>query len=331
MARSATAATAAAKATEAAEALTAWLQAQPRTAAPATKVDAAADSASPDALPPDAGPDGESGGTGGPTGTASPEADPCQGAVSAAGGNLGEAAACAARPTSHGDATTAAVALPQPDWLHHRLAITGPADRIGAFRVAAAGAGIVPWHLYLDRMEEDCFLLLAAPASPRGAPARPGALPGWRTLRGSPTPPGWPSLPEAPPLSVAGARVLAGQLREAVARRHEIAVARVGRSQACPFDLNALLPVPAAILRLGPDDPAALTWLWTHWGTTQALRQVALDHGAAEDPRRRPPPGEAALHLTFWSADWTPWRALARLAEIWPSLRFAVRPTYDPA
>ena len=33
--------------------------------------------------------------------------------------------------------------------------------------------------------------------------------------------------------------------------------------------------------------------------------------------------------MTFWSADWTPWRALARLAEQWPSLRFTVQPHYD--
>jgi hypothetical protein len=37
--------------------------------------------------------------------------------------------------------------------------------------------------------------------------------------------------------------------------------------------------VSEAVLRLGPDDPASLDWLWTHWGTstTQALRHVAAD------------------------------------------------------
>jgi len=299
VARSVPAATAAAKATQAAEALTAWLQAQPRTAETSGAPETATRAATQVATVVDA--------------AASPEAG--RGDVPATGDNPGETVAHAARPASH--AAASAVALPQPDWLHHRLAISGPADRIAAFRAAAAGAGIVPWHLDLDHMEEDCFLLLASPTSLRGSPTPPEALPGWPSLRGSPT------------LRVAGARVLAGQLREAVARRHGIAVARVGRSEACPFDLHALLPVPEAILRLGPDDPAALAWLWAHWGTTQALRRVALDHGAAEDPRRRPPPGEAAWHLTFWSADWTPWHALARLAEIWPSLRFAVHPIYE--
>ncbi len=308
MARPATAAAAAAaaaKATQAAEALTAWLQAQPRTADPAANSGPYVGPSAAGLLetgPPAAGQaDGESGETCAPIAVTSPEAG--RGDVPVTGDKLGETAARAARPVSH--AAAPAVALPQPDWLHHRLAITGPTDRITAFRSAAAGAGIVPWHLDLNRIEEDCFLLLASPTSLRGAPPPPEAL------------------------SVAGARVLAGQLREAVARRHEIAVARVGRSEACPFDLHALLPVPAEVLRLGPDHPAALGWLWTHWGTTQALRRVALDHAAAEDPRRRPPPGEAALQLTFWSADWTPWRALARLAESWPSLRFAVRPTYE--
>ena len=37
----------------------------------------------------------------------------------------------------------------------------------------------------------------------------------------------------------------------------------------------------------------------------------------------------AELRLGFWSADWTPWRAIAALIDRWPSLRFAVNPTYD--
>jgi hypothetical protein len=67
--------------------------------------------------------------------------------------------------------------------------------------------------------------------------------------------------------------------------------------------------VPASVLRLGPDDPAALAWLRHHWGTTQTLRQVAEDIGAAA--RGRPVPSEVVFAITFWSADWRPWRALA--------------------
>ena len=208
------------------------------------------------------------------------------------------------RPAKRAEAgrQAAPLRLAHTDWLHHRLAIIGMADQIVAFRRAAAGAGIVPWQLDLDRLEEDVFHLLAAPP---------------------------PSHPRT--LSVAGARVLAGQLREAVGRRRERALARVGASQACPFDLHALIPVPDEMLRLGPDDPAALAWLWEHWGTTEPLRQVAEDVVASQEARRRSVPAaeQDAIHVTFWSADWTPWRALEAVVKRWPGLRFDVRPTYS--
>ena len=116
-----------------------------------------------------------------------------------------------------------AVAPAHTDWLYHGLQIGGPAAQVSTFRKAAAAAGVIPWRLDLDRMEEDFFLRLAAP------------------------PPG-----HARTLSMDGARLLAAEVRDAVARRHALAVARVGQSSACPFDLHALLPVPAAILRLAP-------------------------------------------------------------------------------
>jgi hypothetical protein len=182
------------------------------------------------------------------------------------------------------------LALPNTDWLYHRLSLTGPDETISAFRLAAAGSGTIPWHLDLDRLQEDWFHWLIQ--------RRDAAAPG---------------------LSAAGAHVLSAQLRDAVGRRHELAVARVGRSFACAFDLHALLPVPDTVLRLGPDDPRSLAWLWQHWGTTQALRHV-------QDVSR--PRGQRA-DFTFWSADWTPWRALSALAGAWPALRFEARPSYD--
>jgi hypothetical protein len=186
--------------------------------------------------------------------------------------------------------------LTHTDWLHHRLLVTGPTADVSALQTAAAGAGTVPWQIDHDRLEEDLFHLLVAPTRS---------------------------------LSMTGARILAGQLRAAAAHRHALAMARVGHSRACPFDLHALVPVPDAILQHGPDNPEALAWLWANWGTTQTLRHVVEDETAAATLQGRPAPGAGVWVVTFWSADWTPWRALAQIAARWPSLRVDTRPTYD--
>jgi len=196
--------------------------------------------------------------------------------------------------------------LPNPDWLHHRLTISGPPDAVAAFKRAAAGAGIIPWQYDLERMEEDFFHLLvaAAAAGSVGQPRRQ--------------------------LSIAGARMFARQLREAVGHRHDVAVRAVGASSTCPFDLHALVPVPAPVLAVGPDEPQSLAWLWEHWGTTEALRRVTDQSGdpaAGKAEPRSPEPDR--WQLSFWSADWSPWRALRHLGLQWPALRFACRPTYD--
>jgi hypothetical protein len=60
------------------------------------------------------------------------------------------------------------------------------------------------------------------------------------------------------------------------------------------------------------------------------LRHVAEDPDAARDPRHAAV-GEAIFRLSFWSADWTPWRALLSLREAWPALRFDLCPSYDAA
>jgi hypothetical protein len=312
----AVAARAAARATETADTLTAWLRTQqPRvgvwptaTSADAAKpaaVDVEADVASHEPAPGTPGP--ALPGPAGPLGVATPAPAPTfdRGQSKQRGPSRLPSLACS---------------LPHTDWLHHRLLVTGPAADLAAFRQAAAGAGTIPWQLDLDRVEEDLFHLLVAP------PAVAGAL-----------------TPPARSLSLDGARILAGQLRAASARRHALAIARVGHSRACPFDLHALVPVPDAILRCGPDDPDALAWLWAHWGTTQMLRHVAEDEaaGAARGGRasehardgaehaREGAAGEGVWVLTFWSADWTPWRALAEISAGWPTLRFDTRPTYD--
>ena len=182
------------------------------------------------------------------------------------------------------------------DWLHHHLLVAGPAGKLADFQAAARGSGIISWQLDWDRMEEDLFLMLMAP------------------------PP-----PQRRRLSLAAARALAGQLRDSAEQRHAAAIARVGGSRACALDLHALVPVPPDVLGLGPDHPEALAWLWTHWGTTAALRHVAAGPVL---PRRAAPDDPVTLHLTFWSADWMPWQALATVRARWPALRFDIRPTY---
>ncbi|CAH2605894.1 conserved protein of unknown function (plasmid) [Rhodovastum atsumiense] len=200
----------------------------------------------------------------------------------------------APRATPPLPAAAGPLALPQPDWVQTTLSVTGPADLVAAFRAAAAGAGVIPWVHDYDRMEEDWFhLFLTAPAEER-------------------------------PISLAGARILARQLREAVWAQHEDAVSMVGVSRACPFDLHSLVPVPFEILRLGDDDPDAIAWLWENWGTTWPLRRVEELPPAAPSPA--PDADRHGFRVRFWSADWTPWQALARVQAEWPALRFTVCP-----
>lgn len=190
-----------------------------------------------------------------------------------------------------------ALCLPDTDWLQHRLTISGPAGELERFRRAAAGAGVIPWQLDFEQLQEDWFhRLMGAPSCSLSAP---------------------------------GARILAQQMRDASERRHALAVAQVGRSRACPFDLHALQPVPVSVLALGPDHPQALAWLWQHWGTIQALRHVAV----LDVPQEREAigAGQAVLRVGFWAADWTPWRALMATARDWPELRFETQPLYDQA
>ncbi len=151
----------------------------------------------------------------------------------------------------------------------------------------------MPWVIDFDLLQEDWFHRLMAPAD--------------RSL------------------SLTGARMLAGQLRQAAEHRHALAVARVGRSRACPFDLHALVPVPSDIRARGPDHPDSLAWLWENWGTTEPLRHVAINEGAGH---RSTAPSK---RIRFWSADWSPWRAIERLRLDWPALRFDLQPRYDNA
>src|SRR5947209_2242126 len=101
-----------------------------------------------------------------------------------------------------------------------------------------------------------------------------------------------PPLGHARTLSIDGARLLAAELRDAVARRHALAIARVGQSLACPFDLHALLPPPATNLQLGPDHPEPLAWLWTHWGACAFFACQGHRRGLAPAGHDGPSPGQ---------------------------------------
>lgn len=181
-----------------------------------------------------------------------------------------------------------------PEWLYHHLTITGPAGDLAAFAAKARGAGVIPWQLDLARIEEDVFTLaVAQPATQRR-------------------------------LSVAGCRILARQFRQRVEAHHAKAVGLIGSSRACPLDLHTLLPIPAAILALGPTDPAALAWLDEHWGTTDRLRQV--HQRAKPRPGRRLPAGHTVVGYGFFTHGGAPEAAMARLAACWPALRFRLLP-----
>jgi hypothetical protein len=139
-------------------------------------------------------------------------------------------------------------------------------------------------------------------------------------------------------LTIAGCRILARQFRDRVERRQGMAAALVGQGNGCPFDLHALLPVPDAILDLGPAHQDALAWLAAHWGVTDRLRQVTLlKH---PKPGRRLPKNFLVIGYGFFAggnsggggspggagnSGETPAVAVATLAARWPALRFRLQ------
>ena len=177
-----------------------------------------------------------------------------------------------------------------PDWLYHHLTISGPAEPVEKFAAAARGAGITPWRLEGSDIEDTVFnLAVSQPARDRN-------------------------------LTVEGCRILARQFRDRVEAHQARAAARVGSSLACPFDLHTLLPVPEAILQLGPDHPQALAWLAAHWGVTDRLRQVTIRSKVSTG--RRLPTGHTVMGYGFFTSGETPHVAITRLGADWPGLRF---------
>ena len=180
------------------------------------------------------------------------------------------------------------------DWLWNTLEVGGPAERVEAFRLAAAGSGVVPWVLDLAALEEEFLLPMAGPQN------------GVRAI------------------SLSGAKVLARRLRDAAAANHQAALARMGTDRSCSFDLHRLLPVPPGILVLGPEEGESKRWLRTHWGVTRPLRHVQVLPSTLDGRKRK----MGQLRVGFWSADWSPWAAIARLRRAWPELSLELRPHY---
>jgi hypothetical protein len=189
-----------------------------------------------------------------------------------------------------------ALALPHTDWLRHELLVVGPAIEVAEFAAAAAGPGGIPWaYPDLDYAEDDRFLALVNP--PDGSQG----------------------------LRPAAARALARELREAEFQHQSKVRVRAGTSQICPFDLQALVPIPAEILDLGPDDKNVRAWLRAHWGVLRALRNVRLVPSGCGKMRGK----RARMTVEFWSADWTPWPAIAAIRGRFPGLSFSVTPDYE--
>jgi hypothetical protein len=190
--------------------------------------------------------------------------------------------------------TRAAVTRNATNWLYHHLTISGPAEPVQKFAAAARGSGVVPWRLEGAEIEDTVFnLAVSQPVRDRK-------------------------------LTVEGCRILARQFRDRVEARQARAAALVGRSRACPFDLQTLLPVPDAILQLGPTHPQALAWLASHWGVTDRLRQVAVREKATTS--RRLPAVHAVIGYGFFAHRETPHAAITALAARWPALRFRLVP-----
>src|SRR5690349_21674619 len=90
----------------------------------------------------------------------------------------------------------------------------------------------------------------------------------------------------------------------------------------CPFDLNALFPIPRAVLEKG--GKAAAEWMWANWGTRSAPWRVSF-----ETALRRAGEGVRQVYaFTFLTEDWSPWVAVAKLRTRWPMLEFELRPDY---
>jgi hypothetical protein len=186
--------------------------------------------------------------------------------------------------------------LDHPDWFEMRMLVTGPLADLNDLRRAAAGSGTVGWAVDYDQVEQDFIAAMLAPAA-RG---------------------------ERLSVSLDGVRIIAREMREMMWEACEVNISAVGVSKACLFDLNALVPAPWDILRLGQRHPDAERWMWEHWGSIWPLRRVEAGPAPPAHRPKRLPDGHDAWFVRAWCADWGPWPVIKHCMERWPALRFSV-------
>ncbi len=174
-------------------------------------------------------------------------------------------------------------------WQWWHLVVHGPAEEVALFSTAGRGPGFIPWRNDESGFEENVVAFMF------GGAERPG-------------------------LSVADCRIMARQFREAIEARRARNERSPGRSTQCPLDLQALLPVPAALLHLGASNPDAKAWLRRHWGVLDQPRHAEVLEGRTAG--RRLPRGHVSRVYGFFTEGPAPDEARLALQERWPTLVF---------
>ena len=174
-------------------------------------------------------------------------------------------------------------------WQWWHLIVHGPAEQVVLLVTAARGPGFIPWRNDESGFEESVI------AFAFGGAERPG-------------------------LSVADCRILARQFREAIEARRARNERSPGRSTQCPLDLQALLPVPAALLRLGAAHPDAEAWLRRNWGVLDQPRHAEVLEGRTAG--KRLPRGHVSRVYGFFTEGPAPDEARLALQVRWPALVF---------
>lgn len=176
---------------------------------------------------------------------------------------------------------------PHPDLVRCRLVVEADTSaQIDGFSAAVSGQAGIPWRLDFDHLEDEWFARIVMT-----------------------------NRPERARLSAEAARSLARSLRTAAERRNDAFLG--GRAAPAPFDPMRVVPLPARVLSLGPDDPEAQSVMFDLWGIGREIRRVSLLNGRSVALRRLfgEPQRRFRWAVEFWSPGWAPWRLIASLVE----------------